>query len=691
MYLRSVELRDWRSYRHARFEFPKPEQSRNVVLIMAPNEHGKTSLFEAVTLCLFGREGLPLIPRARAATNTDLSDRLNTTYSQFLSNTLHRRALEAGRMSCSVTLEMEDDDGEPIELTRKWHFRADGGHKLYDDQLTIFEGVGRVPVAPPMNEEDREGWYRNFIAQRFLPSSLAEFFLFDGEQVQRYASRGMSEQVRIGIEGLLGLPVLRSLKELLARYAQGRRSSAATPSDSVVKAVEAEITALEEKQVEQRKRKDEAEALLPSLQQETEQIAQQLGGRGEGTMALVADLIKDEERFRAEAARASETLMKLLSEDVALGISGSALRVATRQQLEAEAKRERWETGRNEGNLNLERFAEDLNQRLSRLDLSLDDTERHKIVAVAKEAWEGLWYPPPVGCSDDYLHEGLMGTTRAQAIERLEELDRRSGAELADLVARFKHAVETAESKKRERLELEQNAPEAERLSKRLRDASAEMGRLTSERDEADRALKGIEGQLASKRQELGRHVERIGRGAPALRRAQRADQFADLIDRLLEDAVPNEVGEVAREMTKAWKAMAHLSERVDRIEITPECEVRMLSASGEDLHTIDKSAGASQVFTQALITAITKVSGKSFPFIVDTPLARLSREQRIGVLKTFTDREGQVILLSTDEEVVDDKLAAIRNRISAAYQLKVSSDRGVAVTSVHPLELGGT
>ena len=113
-----------------------------------------------------------------------------------------------------------------------------------------------------------------------------------------------------------------------------------------------------------------------------------------------------------------------------------------------------------------------------------------------------------------------------------------------------------------------------------------------------------------------------------------------------------------------------------------------MLTADGSDLHRIDKSAGASQVFTQALITAITKISGRTFPFVVDTPLARLSRVQRIGVLKTFTDRPGQVILLSTDQEVVDDKLDAIRNRIIASYELKVAHDEGIAITTVHELDL---
>lgn len=689
MFLRSVELRDWRSYRTARFDFPRPHGKQNVVLVLAPNEHGKTSFFEAVTLGLFGREGLPLIPRARTAMGADVTDRLNTTYSQFLSNTLHRRALESGRSSCSVLLDVEDDDGEPLQLKRTWYFRPDGSHKLNDDELMIYEGADRRPVAPPLSVDDRDGWYRDFIAQRFLPSSLAEFFLFDGEQVQRYANRDMSDQVRSGIEGLLGLPALRSLKESLAKYAQARRSGAAAPSDHIVKGVEADIAVLEAQQAEARSRRDDADALLPNLVSEIELITQQLGGRGEGTMANVSELMRDEERFRAEAARSMDGLLKLLAEDVALGLAGSELRNSTKTQLEAEAQRERWEAGRNEGNANLDRFVDDLDSRIQDLSLPLEEIQRDAIIDTARAAWEALWHPAPTGVADTYLHSSLMGAARLQTIDRLDAIERRSGSELVEFVGQFRHSVDTAESKKRERLELEQNAPEAERLTSQLRETSTEVGRLREQREEADRALTGTEGQLASKRQELGRYVERIGRGAPALKRAQRADQFAQLLSRLLEDAVPTEVGAVAKEMTKAWKAMAHMSDRVEKIEITPSCEVRMLNKKGENLHLIDKSAGASQVFTQALITAITNVSGQTFPFVVDTPLARLSKEQRIGVLKTFTDRSGQVILLSTDEEVVDDKLDAIRDRVLSALELRVVLDNGVSVTSVHNLDIG--
>ena len=688
MHLRSVELINWRSYRHARFDFPTPHGNQNVILVRAPNEYGKTSFFEALTLGLFGRDGLVLVPRARTPVDGNAVDRLKASYSQFLSNTLHFRATEAGPARCSVSIEVEDDDGEPIELTRIWHFRQNRQHKPGDDDLTIFHGHGREPVTPPSGIENRDEWFRDWIAQRFLHPSLAEFFLFDGEQVQRYANREMSEQVRSGIEGLLGLPILLNLKSSLASYAQQRRTSVAAPTDSTVKRVEADIADISEQIFEEKKRLDEALEVLPGLNEEIDELTLAIGGRGEGTTAMVGKLMQTEQRQRDEAQRAMDALMVTIQDDIALAIAGVDLRNRTRETLQAEAKRERWEAGRNEGAQNLDRFLQELGSRVDGLNPPLDENYHSAVLEAAKAAWEALWHPPPEGCAESYTIAGVSGIMRESAINLLDSLDNHTKGEIAGQEERFRVAVERAEATKREWQELETTAPEVERLTSRLKSLSEDLGRYKNQRDDASRIIQGKEAELAQKRAELGRYMSRKGASEPALRRADYADRYAELIDVILKDALPSEVGDVADEMTRAWKAMAHHSDRVDRIEITPECNVKMLNVDDEDIHGIDKSAGASQVFTQALITAITKVSGRTFPFVVDTPLARLSRSQRIGVLKTFTDRPGQVILLSTDEEVIDDKLDAIRSRILAAFELKIRDDKGVTVSSVHKLDL---
>lgn len=198
-------MRDWKAFRHARFLFPAAQGNRNIILVGAPNGFGKTSFFEALTLGLFGREGLPLLPRATfdPAGLSSADGKLQTSYNQFLREAIHRRAISDGRLSCSVELEFEDDESELITLKRTWHFSANGSHKPGDEELLIYRGKAHRAFGPPPTTTDRAGWYRDFLARTFLPSPLAAFFLFDGERVRQFATRGMEDQVRKGVEGLL--------------------------------------------------------------------------------------------------------------------------------------------------------------------------------------------------------------------------------------------------------------------------------------------------------------------------------------------------------------------------------------------------------------------------------------------------------------------------------------------------------
>ena len=64
MHISQITLRDWKAYTTANFDFPAPASGKNIILIGAPNGYGKTSLFEAIVLGMFGRDGLPLIARS---------------------------------------------------------------------------------------------------------------------------------------------------------------------------------------------------------------------------------------------------------------------------------------------------------------------------------------------------------------------------------------------------------------------------------------------------------------------------------------------------------------------------------------------------------------------------------------------------------------------------------------------------
>lgn len=147
------------------------------------------------------------------------------------------------------------------------------------------------------------------------------------------------------------------------------------------------------------------------------------------------------------------------------------------------------------------------------------------------------------------------------------------------------------------------------------------------------------------------------------------------MLEALIADAWPLQSQAVSEAMTASVQAMAHRNELLRRVEITDTGDVRLLTPNGQDLREIDLSAGEKQIFTQALFSAIAQVTGRIFPLVLDTPLGRLDEQHRINVLRHLAARTSQVILISTNTEVVGPYLDAIRDRVAKAYRIENRTD----------------
>ena len=144
-------------------------------------------------------------------------------------------------------------------------------------------------------------------------------------------------------------------------------------------------------------------------------------------------------------------------------------------------------------------------------------------------------------------------------------------------------------------------------------------------------------------------------------------------------------IAEIASAMTEAHRTMAHKKDLVEKVEIDEDCNVKLVNTRGEDVRDMDLSAGEKQIFTQALISAVAQVSGKVFPMLIDTPLGRLDVAHRRGVLQHLVQRKGQVILLSTNTEVVGEYFELIQPHILRSYV--IAHDQADGVGSSVPKE----
>src|SRR5690606_27217615 len=136
-----IELTNFKAYQHQRFIFPKPIQGRNLVLIGGMNGFGKTTLLEALYLCLYGEDATHNLARAGLQSNA---------YAKFLQSALHGKALALKRdqMRVSVRLMVLDDYG--FEITRTWFFDPRG--ELQEQEVRLDEV--RDGVASPLDAED---------------------------------------------------------------------------------------------------------------------------------------------------------------------------------------------------------------------------------------------------------------------------------------------------------------------------------------------------------------------------------------------------------------------------------------------------------------------------------------------------------------------------------------------------------
>lgn len=103
---------------------------------------------------------------------------------------------------------------------------------------------------------------------------------------------------------------------------------------------------------------------------------------------------------------------------------------------------------------------------------------------------------------------------------------------------------------------------------------------------------------------------------------------------------------------------------------------VKFIDASGEAIAVRSQSAGQKQIAAISIFWALSKLSDRCLPLIIDPPLARLDASNRKNVIQNYyANASNQVIVLPTDTEFSQRELEFASGKIAGIYDITNDKD----------------
>ena len=624
-----------------------PSTRKPIVLLGGPNGGGKTTFLDALQLCLFG-------PRAK------ISNRGSLAYNEYLSRSIYRGAEKPEAAIEIVFRHTSEGQEDEYILHRSWH-RANGSCK---ESFVVWRNERKDPALA-------ENWATQ--VEDFIPSNIAHLFLFDGEQIEGYASyEHSSELIGAAIQNLLGLDIVNQLEKDLLIYERRKRSE--KRDDTAL----AEIKAAETKLHDLRKRGEQLNQERASIQTHgLDRTKLALAKVEDGYRKLGGDLFDERLEIERRLSEADKLAQKSaeVQREIATGILPLLL---VKPLLEFAYARDCHEEEC--------RRARELSDVLQTRDQAALNHLRSQ--AADRDTLEALKH----FFQDDYA--------KRRALEKEEPLLDLAPEARNDLYSLLRGELKEAAATATKQLRLQkEHDSTAERTRTEFESIPSvdTIVEAAARRDELKKELASFEAQHTTVSNEIERVHKEIERKEQALTRLYEADAKA-MTDRDDRTRVLNHTAKVRQTLStfrntvverhvrrieqlvlESYTQLLRKAALVTHLSIDPEqFSVTLYGRDGEVLTPERLSAGERQLFAIALLWGLAKSSGRPLPTAIDTPLGRLDAGHRVHLVERYLPfASHQVLLLSTDEEIAGDYLDRLKPWIGRSYHLNYDDNAG--------------
>ena len=631
-------------------------KSRPIVLIGGKNGAGKTTILEAVRLCLYG----PMLLGQRVSTRE---------YEEYLRSRVHRdEAALIVNKSASVSLEFE-------------HSQLGQSHKYVIERSWDVDGK-RVKLNLSVQRDgepidDLDHAHADDFLRDLIPPGVSQLYFFDGEKIQELAESddddaALSEAIR----SLLGLDLVDRLGGDLQIYAT--RLQKMESSESLEKELEAIDKELREKQdsvLRSRAKLDEVESMVKSISTKIAATEGRISKEGGAFADVRVKLEADRKRLETSISTTEDSIRKLAEGLLPFSLSKSLCRDLT-VQLKNEDRVQGWQSHALLLQDRIAKVSAQAEKEFAEID-DLTPAIRMKLasrfammVGQLGEAPEDLPNIKLIHRLSNDLKESLLQGIRS-AVDTVPAEAKKLSIEL-ERCTRELQKTEAALKKAPNDDQLKPLVERVNELHRELGGAEVELRRNQTDFAAAEFALKELRGQrgkLKAKKDVADKLSER--------------ERMVDSVTAALQEYVKLLTAEKSRELSQSvrrrFQQLWRKGDVVRRIEIDPvSFAVSLFDRHDRVVPKTQLSAGEKQIYAISMLWGLAEVSRRPLPMVIDTPLGRLDGDHRSHLVQYyFPAASHQVIILSTDTEIDERYFNDLKPHLSHVYHLDYDASEG--------------
>lgn len=218
-----------------------------------------------------------------------------------------------------------------------------------------------------------------------------------------------------------------------------------------------------------------------------------------------------------------------------------------------------------------------------------------------------------------------------------------------------------------------------------FKDRKESLRQEINDLDNTKERLKNIYEDSKNKQRELKQNQEDLEKDIDRLKqniRTERIDNKLKILESLnsgikayKENLIKTLRNELKIKIIKNYKQLLE-NDNVCDVEIDDNFIIKLKNSNNEAIIIENQSSGQKQILAICIFWALSELSHSQIPLIIDTPLARIDKDNRINIIQKYYSSTTQAIILPTNTEISRNEYEYVKPYMAGIYKIDNDSSR---------------